>query len=414
MSTPITGSASNGDIRKRIIKRVEELTFDNSGNEQDALIFLARYRSILEQGTLSSSSRVTPAFFDMDDAFNSTKNAEKMFRGGAKWFSGSCTNADTWESFVKEFRTSFAEKVTDAKIVKDVDAFHWDFDSSDAPKKAWARLRDMNNVLPRSKRMSDHQLRKSFILSCSDLDWSNTAQTETFDGQSWDSTSLDMNDLFRGMASKVRFNAGSSSNVNSTMINTLKALEQRLANMEKRATPGSSPIRKPLINYAFTSFEDSLPTLVHDRNFMDKFVKTVSEYAREDYRSLDPEFPPPSMPEILAFEAKLNDFRRDPDQFRRSMAKPMAPASTFKGGWTNQSRENSLEPPRTYALLPPRHLLLRLPLLLKTRRRGYLFSYPLGRPRVFFYVLFMAITLWIFVLIIDKLILSLVVRCGFY
>ncbi|KAJ3201272.1 hypothetical protein HDU67_001445, partial [Dinochytrium kinnereticum] len=88
-------SVSNGDIRKRIIKRVEELTFDNSGNEQDALIFLARYRSILEQGTLSSSSKSTTAFADMDDAFNSTKNAEKMFRGAAKWFSGSCTNAET-------------------------------------------------------------------------------------------------------------------------------------------------------------------------------------------------------------------------------------------------------------------------------------------------------------------------------
>ncbi|KAI8838689.1 hypothetical protein BC829DRAFT_37829 [Chytridium lagenaria] len=155
-----------------------------------------------------------------------------------------------------------------------------------------------------------------------------------------------MSDLFRGMASKVRFNAGSSGHINATMVNTLKALEQRLASVEKRATPGTSPVRKPLINYAFTSFEESLPALVTDRTFMDKFVKAVAEFAIEDYRSLDPDFAPPSRPEILAFEAKMTDYRRDPDQFRRNMARSMPPTSTFKGGWTNRSRDNSVEPPR--------------------------------------------------------------------
>ncbi|KAJ3203203.1 hypothetical protein HDU67_010327, partial [Dinochytrium kinnereticum] len=210
-SSTLTGftSISSSDVRKRVIKRVEELVFTNAGDEQDALIFLAKYRNILEQGLPTSTYSTNAAFVDMDDAFNATKNAEKMFQGSAKWFSGSCTNADNWEQFVKEFRNAFAERITDAKIGKDVASFKWNFDAADAPKKAWARLRDMNSVLPKSKRIREEDLRRSFILSCTDLDWSNTAQNETFDGKTWEDYDLDMSDLLRGMASKVRFHPGS-------------------------------------------------------------------------------------------------------------------------------------------------------------------------------------------------------------
>ncbi|KAJ3200180.1 hypothetical protein HDU67_002254, partial [Dinochytrium kinnereticum] len=349
-SSTLTGftSVSSSDIRKRVIKRVEELVFTNAGDEQDALIFLAKYRNILEQGLSTSTYSANAAFVDMDDAFNATKNAEKMFQGSAKWFAGSCTNADNWEQFVKEFRNAFAEKITDAKIGKDVASFKWNFDAADAPKKSWARLRDMNSVLPKSKRIKEEDLRRSFILSCTDLDWSNTAQNETFDGKTWEDYDLDMSDLLRGMASKVRFHPGSD---HSSLNQTIKALERKVESLQadiKRTTPGMQPTRKPLINYAFTSFEESLPALIKDRNFMDRFVRAVTDYAREDYKGLDPDFEPPTMPEVLAFEAKMNDFRRDPDQFRRNMAKPDS-STNFKGGWISRSREASVEPQRSFA-----------------------------------------------------------------